>query len=127
MLGREALAVPPSRKYENGGGPGAKAIVDLLRATSTKPGEDVGTFVDSLAYAWLVAGTDAHAKNYSVLIGAEGGARLAPLYDVASALPYQKARARKLKLAMKIGGKYRLEEVGVYQVRKPSDRARFGR
>jgi serine/threonine-protein kinase HipA len=114
----QALAVQPSRKYENDGGPGAKAIVDFLRATSTKPGEDVDTFVDSLAYAWLVAGTDAHAKNYSVLIGAEGRARLAPLYDIASALPYEKVRAQKLKLAMKIGGKYRLDEIGGYQFRK---------
>ena len=36
----------------------------------------------------LIAGTDAHAKNYAILIGAGGQIRLTPLYDVASTLPY---------------------------------------
>lgn len=69
----------------------------------------------SLAFNWLIAGTDAHAKNYSVLIGAGGVIRLAPLYDVASFLPYAGHGLRKLKLAMKIGGKYRLSEIGAHQ------------
>jgi serine/threonine-protein kinase HipA len=114
----QALALHPSRKYESDGGPGATAIVELLRANSRSPRDDVAAFVDSLAYAWLLAGTDAHAKNYSLLIGAEGRVRLAPLYDVASALPYEELRSRKLKLAMKIGGKYRVAEIGPYQFRK---------
>ena len=33
------------------------------------------------------SGTDAHAKNYSLLISAGGEARLAPLYDLSSQLP----------------------------------------
>ena len=37
---------------------------------------------------------------------------------MASALPYDTLRIRKLKLAMKIGGKYRLVDVGAYQFRK---------
>ena len=37
---------------------------------SSSPAEDIRTFLDSVAYNWLVAGTDAHAKNYSLLIGA---------------------------------------------------------
>lgn len=59
---------------------------------------------------WLVGGTDAHAKNFSMLIGAGGRARLAPLYDVASTLPYD-FDPRKLKLATKIGEKFRIEEI----------------
>jgi serine/threonine-protein kinase HipA len=114
----QAMAVHPARKYEGDGGPGPRSIVDLLRANSRSPSEDLDTFVNSLAYAWLIAGTDAHAKNYSLLIGAEGRVRLAPLYDIASALPYHSVRARKLKLAMKIGGKYRVEDIGRYQFRK---------
>lgn len=66
------------------------------------------------AYAyWVIAGTDAHA-NYSVLIGRGGELRLAPLYDIASFLPYVGHGLRKLKLAMKIGGTYRLREIGVH-------------
>ena len=47
----------------------------------------VWRFADALIWNWLIAGTDAHAKNYSLLL-AEDQVRLAPLYDVASALPY---------------------------------------
>ena len=111
----QALAVPPSKKYESAGGPGVKAVAALLREHSGAPDEDIGTFVDSLAYSWLIAGTDAHAKNYSLLIGERGRVRLAPLYDLASALPYRHLAVHKLKLAMKIGGKYRLREIGAHQ------------
>jgi HipA-like protein len=51
-----------------------------------------------------IGGTDAHAKNYSLLL-AGTQVRLAPLYDVASALPCG-MHERKLKLAMKVGGSY---------------------
>ena len=59
---------------------------------------------------WIIGGTDAHAKNFSMLIGPAGRARLAPLYDVASTLPYE-FDPKGLKMATKIGGKYLLEEV----------------
>jgi serine/threonine-protein kinase HipA len=38
--------------------------------------------------------------------------RLAPLYDIASALPYDDTHAPKVKLAMKIGACYRVSAVG---------------
>ena len=59
---------------------------------------------------WVIGGTDAHAKNYSMLIGTGGQARLAPLYDVASTLPHD-FDPRKLRLATRIGGTYRLEDI----------------
>jgi serine/threonine-protein kinase HipA len=66
----------------------------------------VWRFFDALAWNWLIAGTDAHAKNYSLLLsGAD--VRLAPLYDVACALPYG-THEQKLRFAMKIGGDYRV-------------------
>ena len=52
----------------------------------------------------MIAGTDGHAKNYSLLL-AGSDVRLAPLYDIASALPYG-THERKLRFAMKIGGDY---------------------
>ena len=62
--------MPPTRKYENEGGPGARTIIELLRAHSDRRKEDVSTFVDALVFNGLIAGTDAHAKSYSFLIGA---------------------------------------------------------
>lgn len=111
----QALAISPTDKYENEGGPGVRQIADLLRTYSTAPEDDLATFVNALIFNWLIGGTDAHAKNYSVLIGAGGAARLAPLYDVASALVYDQLDYRKLKLAMKIGGEYRLRDIGPRQ------------
>jgi len=113
----QALAILPTRKYENDGGPGVRAIVALLRTFSGRPTEDVQRFVDAILFNWLIGGTDAHAKNYSMLIGAEGRARLAPLYDVASILPYG-FDPQRVRLAMKIGGEYGLRDIGPRQWRK---------
>jgi serine/threonine-protein kinase HipA len=114
----QALGVLPVNKYENVGGPGARAIATLVQERSRSSQEDLDTFLGALAFNWVVAGTDAHAKNYSVLIGRGGELRLAPLYDMASFLPYAKHGLRKLMLAMKIGGTYRLHEVGVHAWQK---------
>ncbi len=67
----------------------------------------MGTLFQALAFNYLIGGTDAHAKNYSLLFGAGGNIRLAPLYDISSALPYPQLQKRKIKMAMKIGSHYR--------------------
>jgi Uncharacterized protein related to capsule biosynthesis enzymes len=85
------------------------------------PGEDVQVFVDAVALNWLIGGTDAHAKNYSILIGAAGRVRLAPFYDVASILPYRDFDPMRAKLAMKLGGKYRLRDISARDWEKLAD------
>jgi serine/threonine-protein kinase HipA len=114
----QALGLPPILKYENQGGPGARIIGGLLQSFSSRPDEDVQHFVDALIFNWLIAGTDAHAKNYSLLIGAEGRSRLAPLYDIASALPSDNLDPQRLKFAMKIGGEYRIRDIVLRHWRK---------
>jgi serine/threonine-protein kinase HipA len=120
----QAMGVPPIRKYENQGGPSAPAIIELLRTHSGDREADVSTFLDALAFNWLVAGTDAHAKNYALLIGRAGRVRLAPLYDLASALPYDDMQFQKIKLAMKIGPDYRLRDIGEREWRRLADKVR---
>ncbi len=110
----QALAISPTSKYENEGGPSIKASVELIRTVSTNAPTDVQGFVDAIAFNWIIGGTDAHAKNYSLLIGAEGRARLAPFYDIASILPYG-FDLQRVRLSMKIGGKYRLRDIGLRQ------------
>lgn len=117
----QALGVPPTHKYENEGGPGVAQIVDLLRENSGAPGEDAQVFLDAVALNWLIGGTDAHAKNYSILIGAAGRVRLAPFYDVASILPYKDFDPMRAKLAMKLGGKYRLRDISARDWEKLAD------
>ena len=104
----QALGLPPSKKYENQGGPGPAQIAALLRRVMPPREADlaVSRFADALIWNWLIGGTDAHAKNYSLLL-ADKQVRLAPMYDVASALPYG-THEKKLRLAMKIGGDYRV-------------------
>jgi serine/threonine-protein kinase HipA len=123
----QAFGVPPAKKYENEGGPTVRRIVDLLRENSGSPREDIQTFIDALAYNWLIGGTDAHAKNYSILIGAGGRIRLAPLYDLASVLPYDEFDPLKLKLSMKLGGKYRIRDINARSWEKLSDDLRMDR
>tara|TARA_R110002096_G_scaffold433667_1_gene652974 strand:+ start:538 stop:1836 length:1299 start_codon:yes stop_codon:yes gene_type:complete len=109
----QALSHPPQNKYQSQGGPGPLEIVTLLRKHSSKPQEDVWRFFDALAFNWLIAGTDAHAKNYSLIIAPRGRVEMAPLYDLISTLPYAKTvDPRRAKLAMKIGGKYLLRGKG---------------
>lgn len=108
----QSFAVHPDRKYQNEGGPGARKLAALLRDQSTSPANDVQAFADALIFNWLIAGTDAHAKNFSLLVAPGSQVRLAPLYDLASVLPYpQRIDPQKAKLAMKIGSSYRLREI----------------
>ena len=104
----QALAILPTRKYQTEGGPGPTEIVRLVRSAMPPvvAEREVARFVDALAWNWIIGGTDAHAKNYSLLLAGDQ-VRLSPLYDVASALPYA-VDPRKLRFAMKIGTDYRV-------------------
>lgn len=103
----QALGLHPSAKYQAEGGPGPGQAATLFRQVMPDRAASDATwrFADALVWNWVIAGTDAHAKNYSLLL-ANGQVRLAPLYDIASALPY--AHERDVKMAMKLGADYRL-------------------
>lgn len=83
----QANGVPPGRKYERGTLPGP-GIATLLQTGRELPPGDALALLDQLIFNILVANTDAHAKNYSLLLPVGGGARLAPLYDVSCVLPW---------------------------------------
>ncbi|MBR0966997.1 type II toxin-antitoxin system HipA family toxin [Bradyrhizobium diazoefficiens] len=121
----QARGILPTKKYQNEGGPTPADIVDLLRTYSTDSVDDIDTFVDALGFNWLIAGTDAHAKNYSLLLASGPTVRLAPLYDIASILPYDDVEPQKIKLAMKIGGEYKLSQIGLREWQKFARETRF--
>jgi len=102
----QALGIRPGRKYQNEGGPTPDDISRLLRdSMPSDVGENaIWRFADALAWNWIIGGTDAHSKNYSLLLAGRD-VRFAPIYDVASALPYG-SHEKKLSLAMKIGTSY---------------------
>jgi serine/threonine-protein kinase HipA len=119
----QALGIMPTKKYQNEGGPSAASIVELLRTYSTDREADLDTFVAALGFNWLIANTDAHAKNFSLLLSGPH-VRLAPLYDIASILPYEEFDMQKVKLSMKIGDEYKLGEIGLRQWQKFAREAR---
>ncbi|MDN5940060.1 MAG: HipA domain-containing protein, partial [Salinisphaera sp.] len=82
----QALGVPPTLKYEADGGPGIKAIMDLLLG-STQAEQDRRTFFKTQVLFWMLCAMDGHAKNFSIAIKPQGHYRLAPLYDLISAWP----------------------------------------
>ena len=100
----QALGLMPTGKYQEDGGPGISQITTLIRRVSASPQVDVERFIKANMFNWLIGGTDAHAKNYSFLIGAGDEIRLAPLYDMSSQLPYPELIAQRV--AMKIGEHY---------------------
>jgi serine/threonine-protein kinase HipA len=108
----QAMGRYPNQKYQADGGPGAAEIVGLLDRFSDDREDDIWRFIMALALNWVIAGTDAHSKNYSLLHGPGNFLRLAPAYDLASWLPYERdANSTKVKLAMKIGETYRLHQI----------------
>ncbi|MDF0582063.1 type II toxin-antitoxin system HipA family toxin [Bradyrhizobium yuanmingense] len=114
----QAMGIPPTKKYQNEGGPTPADVVELLRTYSTDREADLETFVGALVFNWFIGGSDAHAKNYSLLLASGPLVRLAPLYDIASILPYDHVDQRKIKLAMKVGGEYKLDQIGLRQWQK---------
>ena len=118
----QALGYGPSRKYEDEGGPGAVDVIRLLKRLMgpAEAGVATDTFVQALALSWVLGGTDAHAKNYGILLSGRNLA-LAPLYDVNSVLPYLVPERRGLsrgevsvhtaRFAMKVGDRKGLQDV----------------
>ena len=105
----QALGGMPSDKYESRGGPLGRAVADLLRRVSTNPVADVATFSDALLFNYLAECPDGHAKNFALLF-AGSQTRLAPLYDLATGAPYDKAGA-DTRAAFAVGGVRRFGEL----------------
>lgn len=103
-----ALSVHPANKYQHQGGPGMKQVMRLLEG-SGNPDVDRERFMRACAFNFVIAGVDAHSKNYSVLMEAGGRFRLAPLYDIMSALPYGTETYKWL--AMSVGGERKYAKI----------------
>ena len=102
----QANGLPPGRKYERGTLPGLdlKMLLETGRHVSAS---DALALLDQVIFNILVANTDAHAKNYSLILPVGATPRLAPLYDVSSVLPWPHVVQ---SFAQKIAGKKRTSE-----------------
>jgi serine/threonine-protein kinase HipA len=101
----QALSVPPTRKYQNEGGPSLIDVLDLLKG-SDNPATDQATVFKAQILFWLIGATDSHAKNFSLFLGPGGSYHLTPLYDLLTAQPSAATRQierKQMKLAMSVG------------------------
>lgn len=103
----QALGILPSSKYESEGGPSAVRCFNLLE-NCYLAGKDKLNFLKYFIFNVLVGNKDAHGKNYSFLYNIDQNPSLSPMHDVLCTDMYPSLTK---KMAMKIGGKYLLEDV----------------
>lgn len=107
----QAAGIHPSVKYQNQGGPGIQRATQIIRSARGRDRGSADRFFEAVLFNWAALGTDAHAKNYSLLHDADAGPGLAPLYDITTALPYPDINNRKAKLAMSLAKHYQQHEI----------------
>lgn len=112
----QALGVLPEKKYVEDGGPSANEAIALCKNTGVVSQANVASFIDMLFFNYLIGAPDAHAKNYSLLLDKEV-AYLAPLYDVASILPYTE-RSFEARVAMGVMGENRLGHISKHRLER---------
>ncbi|WP_299379605.1 type II toxin-antitoxin system HipA family toxin [uncultured Kiloniella sp.] len=125
----QAMATPPSQKYQADGGPNIVQCMDLLKA-SNQPTKDQSAFIKAQILFWLLGATDGHAKNFSISLQ-PGGFNMTPFYDILSAqkaLDEGQLQRKQMKLAMSVGddNKYRMDEVAVRHFLQTAKRSEFG-
>ena len=109
----QALGFDSSRKYEADGGPGIVDMCGLLLAHSARFMQDRDELIRLVAFNYLVGNCDAHAKNYSIMLGAGGAVRLAPAYDLVSTTVYDGTFGSQLArgMGMRIGAHSNIDRV----------------
>jgi serine/threonine-protein kinase HipA len=127
----QALSVPPTRKYQEDGGPGIEKILQLLRG-SDEPLADQRSFLKANIVFWLMGATDGHAKNFSVYLRPGGRFQMTPIYDVISAQPSVDSKQilwRQFRLAMSFGTKphYVMRQIAPRHFFQTADRAGVGK
>lgn len=105
----QALGKPPAAKYESNQsgipGPTLAQMFALTRRRMRAP--DILALLDYVVFNVLACNTDAHAKNYSLLISGRG-ISLAPIYDIMCAAAWSNVTRN---MAQKIAGKSRGEHL----------------
>ncbi len=115
----QALGIVSEMKYQNEGGVSLKQAFELLRYVSAVPVIDLQHLLNGVIFNYLVGNNDAHGKNFSLLYS-DGQIRLAPFYDLLCTAYYPELAP---KMAMKIGTKYKPEEVYVRHFEKLANEA----
>lgn len=97
----QALGYSSRTKYETDGGPSFARCFRLVRDVCDAPVDDLERLLRWQIVNVLVGNSDGHAKNLSLLYGADGGTRLTPFYDL---VPTRAIANLDHDLALKVGG-----------------------
>ncbi|MCL2658817.1 MAG: type II toxin-antitoxin system HipA family toxin [Betaproteobacteria bacterium] len=100
----QIMGVPSGRKYEAEGGPSLKACFAAVGQHSSQPALDKKRLIEWVVFNVAVGNMDSHAKNLSMLVGADDKTRLAPFYDMVCTTAYPRLSG---KFAFKVGGESR--------------------
>jgi serine/threonine-protein kinase HipA len=105
----QVLGKPPAAKYErNQTGIPGPTLTDMLAAVRRYAlAPDILGMLDVAVFNILACNTDAHAKNYSLMLPT-GRPRIAPIYDVMCAVPFANVTR---DLAQTVAGKNRGEHL----------------
>ena len=98
----QALGRLPGAKYESRGGPAMSDMAKLIRRDMTSPDDDAQALADFVAVNLIAGAPDGHSKNISLLVAPNGRRWVAPLYDLATGLTYDREVERTV--AVSIGG-----------------------
>lgn len=120
----QALSVAPARKYQQDGGPGVNQVAGLFDrlADPLDAANSRRRFFDGLVFNVSAACTDAHAKNFSMLLSGRR-ATLAPLYDIGTHAPYPSKDP--LLSAMKVHDEYTLDAIGLPELLRTAAKLRI--
>lgn len=115
----QAMGIVSEMKYQSEGGPSLADCFSLLRQVSSVPVLDLQQLLNCVIFNFLIGNNDAHGKNFSLLYD-DGQTRLAPFYDLLCTAYYPELAE---KMAMKIGSKYKPEEVRASNFEQLADAA----
>ncbi|MEM8997990.1 MAG: HipA domain-containing protein, partial [Acidobacteriota bacterium] len=116
----QALGIPPEQKYQAEGGPSLARCFALL-SECRRPAAARLALMRRVLFNFWIGNADAHGKNFALLYR-RTRPDLAPLYDVLCTRAYTDHTDR---MAMKIGGKRRFDEVLERHWRRLADETRF--
>ncbi|MEV4420348.1 HipA domain-containing protein [Patulibacter sp. NPDC049589] len=100
-------------KYEGHGGPGFRALADLLDAYADEPVAQLRRLVRVMVFTVLIGNGDAHGKNLALLHPDPKSVELASLYDTVPTVLWP---ALKDRAAMHVAGRTTLSEVTAHDL-----------
>ena len=103
----QASNIPSAYKYQSEGGVDFKRCFEILR-TASQPAVAINQFIQLMIFNYLIGNNDAHGKNFSILHYDNGEIKFAPAYDILCSQVYPELSN---KMAMKIGGHYKHDEI----------------